>query len=963
MPSGPSRTAAVRACRARRGSTLVEIGLAMLLFMVIAGTVTAGVGRAVGKDADAQLDNMASDALDGLLAQVEAGGYASAIGAASDPTLPGCPDSDGVCVDVGPHRGRPVTFDVTVERDTRLAATVTTAAVTAEVTLPGGSTVARGVRVLAPASGFAPGERGVVRIVFDGPSPAHAYLLDGDNQAVVGSSAVIDGTAIVSVPPAGCTGLDPCRLALAPRAPYFEDDSIGLTADSAAQQVTATSGAVADVTAATFRSGQATIALAATRPDGTGAGAPKVRGSVCLYAELPDQTAAPLCNLQDAAVINAASFPLPGREDLQLPLPAGVPLPVTTDRPDGTCPPVAGAVGHRVDGWQELAVCTSWTWGHPASWQHGSDTATAFDTATVTLPLDGTAASYTATWSGASAQPATGLDLQPVWSKPREAPGCASDGTCTGVAPGPPPEADECPGQQCFSVATLDPLVTGPRQGTYGVVTVSLPEATNKQGFRMDFADPDGDQVTVTLSEAPTGGILRAGAGGRVLNLGDTVTTFTGSGSVALEFEKPYGGSQLHRFAVTLDDGTTTVVQPVGVYQGPYTWTVDDGNASVTAAQGTTGHVVNFVAVGTSGNAIPNGKVDVAIVGDDGTTLETVNVVTDTGGNGGVTVDLTGNPAAGEYQIRFTPADSTIHGIGNPAGHAPLTVLPTAGLLELVAADLAQGGTGAVTAAATDLAGDPMPDVVVRLVLPDAPAGATLDSYRCATDVTGACTVNILADAATPSGSYLVEATSGAFNASAGYRISPVVGRLRSDGTTVGQGATTTLTAVVLDRASQPAAGATVTATSSSADVTVTPSATSGADGTVEFTVTAAAGATPGPVRVTLTSGAVETNTTVEVRGVATTVELDPASVQLPRSGSAQVAVTVRDAAGQTLADVRVTSSVNGVDAATDAAVTTGPDGVATFTVEARGSSGSGTVTFTAGDVSATLAVELTGGP
>jgi hypothetical protein len=924
---------------------LTEIGVAMLLFMLVAGSVTATATRSIMRDADAQLTRAATAALTTVLAQVEAGGYQNAMKGVRADGLPLCENSSDLCVDVGPYPQVPVSLQVGVIRTTQGGATVTSAEVTASVTVPGGSEVARSVTVLAPADGFDTGERGVFRVTFDGPAPATVAVLDRATDVSVGTASVTDGLAIVKVDPQRCTATQPCRLALSSQAPYFEErgasSGVGLRIETARRSLVATPGRVVDVSAGTVAIGaissSATIALAADR---NGRQSPREPGSVCLWLQL-DSGPAPVCNTEDATKIDALRVPFdPSAPQLLAPVPAGTPWPVSVDRGDGSCPEVAGQRGHRASGWSPQAVCTSWTWGHPATWEVSGQTTMSFSSATLQLPAGTSSITATAVWSGDSARPAVGFGSDPLWAKPREALPCTHDATCDPVKLGSPPEALLCPGKHCLSVASLAPQFTGPRRGQFQVLGGELSGA-NIFAFPLAFVDGDDDEVTLKVVESPTSGTLRLDNGaGPVLSAGSELGTFEGSGTVNLHFTGT-SGNQLVRFAVELSDGSQTVREALAINRGAYTWTVKVDQDRVLAAQGTS-QPLSFTAVGADGAPRPGGLVNVAVVAQATPTqpLDSFQVTADSSGQGTLSLDLTSAPSAGEYLIRFTPADSPINGSGAPAVSVPLTVLAAPASLDLTAVTVAQGATGNATVSATDLSGAPMADVVVRLAFASgtplpADAGLHLDRFRCVTGTSGTCTFDVSADTAVLSGSYRLEATSGSFSANADVTVLPVVTSFDARPLVVAQGFDGPLVITVRDGAGTGIAGVNVNASLAQATpgITVQSGSFTNSNGQVDLLVTASSQATTGPAGVQLSAAGVGATARILVAGRPASIAFDRSNVSLTRAGSTQLVVTVRDAAGTLLPRIELRSEVDGPFLA-DARRFTGTEGTASFTLE-----------------------------
>lgn len=464
--------------RARRAVSLLEATFALVLLIIAAAALTNAVARSTSVQVEVREERLArmaaADVLDTLATQtfdlladnpavVLPLWNAEESGCADEPE--GHPIEPTVfCLSLPQVGDRPLRIERQEQGDGLL--------LTATVGLP--TAVADAVvrrSVPAPWPSYAAADRTSVRLRLtgDGPWPDTLYLIrwqppseddppwwQPDAGGPVGAAPVEDGVALFDVPADACPPAAPCRPALTDNPPYATvevDDGAGDqpvtlapedVAGTAADIVTV-GGGFLDRTVAVGPAATQTVSLAG------GTGSPE-DGSVCLWGRLSSGTHrfdVPACN-NGAKVVFARFAPDPSRPDLRVGLPDGAPMVVSVNRDDGACPYIAdvsstiddvddadggfvaldlqgqeidgGAsmVGATSDGWATSAVCTSWTWGYPeglpALVQVGADV------------------------------PVVPFAAELAWAAPREAAGCAADGTCRALPVGYDPCDEENPG-------------------------------------------------------------------------------------------------------------------------------------------------------------------------------------------------------------------------------------------------------------------------------------------------------------------------------------------------------------------------------------------------------------------------------------------------------------------------------------------------------------------------------------
>ena len=447
--------------RAVRGFTLMELTIALAMFMLIAGILSLVVAKAVASQRSSAQAHAVASAVGDDLEQITRGSYADLVDDtfvvpnACNPAILG--EASQGCVLVG-GRFYNVSYEVATGADSY--GRTTTAAdgviVTAYAGLGDGVVITQSASAVAPFPGWSRDKIAVqARLSGDWATMSSpVYLLSKANPGVAVASATprADGTATFRAPAGSCPVTDPCRVGLLPGADYAAADGHALAASSvlgAGSTVVLDESATTDVAARIIRAGRGLVRVEAL-PEGTTVGQRNdVAGSVCLWARFHDGYQArevPFCNDDGdpGTVILDDYAPDVAQPALRLPVPAGVVVELGVDRSDGTCPVVAGQLGATASGWVSAAVCTSWTWGIPSDYEDEEGMTSPFVGADITL-VAGADTEAHIVWSGPQGRPAAGYASEGTWVKPRAPQACSANATCTRFG-SVPVEPDAIPG-------------------------------------------------------------------------------------------------------------------------------------------------------------------------------------------------------------------------------------------------------------------------------------------------------------------------------------------------------------------------------------------------------------------------------------------------------------------------------------------------------------------------------------
>lgn len=960
---------------------------------MFAAALSVAISAALSTSAATRADRVATQALTAELEKVAAIDYASLL--TNTFTAPdACPDAaagSGVastsCVPVAGRTLRitysyqstgadgPVTCNATSPATSaRTDGYVELCATTGSV--PGAAPqVTR--RINAPVAGFSPGE-GSVRVTLTGdyhhlPGPVFLLPVAAPDAPVTSGTPDAHGVVLLHAAANRCTTTAPCMLGLTPTTEPASAAGYGLvhsTATGPGAQLALTTGRLAEASATVTKLGSASVQLWATNDDGGHAATNPVAGSVCLWAKFVDNGAeqvVPMCNSgADPGSITLTSYkPTWSQQDgsgLTLPLPTDTPISLTTDAPDGACRhapgmlgsvPAAGSGADHPAGWLPAAVCTSWTWGQPATWAAaGTAPGPATDISVTLHP--GADDTYRLTWSGPAARPAGGVGTDPTWAKPREAVGCAFDGTCRSQADSDVPESTECPTDMpyCLSGADTAPQLTDPVSGAVQLA------ADGTTSFPLAFRDLDRNPITATVTRLPADGVLATADG--PVSVGSSLLDGADSpASVTMSYTPAAGSSGLRSFTVAVRDshGATRTVD-IGLSHAVLGWTVT--GADITAAQGATAVPVSVTVTGTDGK--PRAGAAVTFTAPDaGITFADATATTGTDGVA-TTAASFGAAPAGAHPITATVGES------GRTGTVTAVVTPTVGDLTLEATGGPQGGRGTVLVTARDQAGAPFrgaPVTVVALAGTAASDHVYPDFAGCVTGADGTCGVSLVIEGTATAGGYTVRGTSGPLVANAAVLVRSVPTQLAvTGGGTVTQGGTSELTGVLRDGAGDPLPSTSLTPGTAGGGVALAPaSVTTGPTGTFTFTVSAATSAVTGTRPITVTAAGQALTVPLTVAGAP--AALTAAPVTLAQGGTGSLQVTVADGTGAPLpsAGVSFTAAAGGLSVSSHASTDARGTATGILTVAPTTPAGSYPVTVTSGSATITADVIVTATP
>ena len=881
---GKPRTGAARR-RRTKAFTVLELGVAVLVFTLIAGIATLAVARAQLSAAKDRFERGAEAELNILLATVATGAYDNLVDGnflrpapCTEAAHLSCPEVHG--------RTLTVTWSVTGIADPTGVSTEDLAGVllTASTELPFGETLERERFVAAENAG---GENTtLVRVSLDGAAySGPLYLIDGNGE-VAGSAIVDDMAALLRGDTASCTSDAPCRLALLPDGTARENE---LTLDHLA--VTG-SGIVLDddivfETGATIRTiREVHVMLLAENADGRRAWA-ESPGSVCLYLSIPTPTGVieePACNTEDPErVIWRTYHPdAVNRPGVTIALPTDTLMQVLTDPSTGTCT-ATGQTGWSAGAWSTSPVCTGWTWGEITELRDGiTATGTVNTTGARLDPKTTENAHYSAVWTAANGAPASGHADGPTWEKPRDIPACAATSTC--AAPAANPDS-ACPTGYCNSSRNAAPILLEPRRGTYKVPVVAVTPGESNS-ITVIVGDTEGDDITLSIGETVSG----LNHDGETVTDGDIIADQV-SGPVVVEFEiEPASGFLSDTFTLLLTDGsgnrevqirlTATSATAHTVIAPPVTLRQNDTTT------------IRVLAIDDTGEHASGAPFTYSAPGDVtlGTPAEVESGVY-------IAVIAAANATAGSSTYTLTS--------GTAADTSSLAITGEAAALTLTDTTTQQGSEGTVTASVTDSGGAPMNGAHVWLAVTTGttgtvPLGTYPKSRGCVTDVTGSCDVTLTVEANATTGTFTVTGTSGTATDTSTVTVNASIAKIISGGIEIEQGANANLTFTAYNGRNEPAVGVAFTASVTATGASVTTDGTTDANGEASIDVTVGTDTPTGELVITIDDGANLREILVEVTATVTTVEV-PAGTAVAQYGNGALTVTARNGQGATV--------------------------------------------------------------
>jgi type II secretory pathway pseudopilin PulG len=900
--------------KVRGGFTMIELGVAVLIFTLIAGVATLAVARSqlssakdrFQRSADAELATMLATVATGAYDNLVAGNFLRPAPCVEAPHL-SCPEVHG--------RTLTVTWSVDGVADPTGQSTENLAGVlvTAETTLPFGDVLTR-ERFVAAGNAGSEGTT-LVRVSLTGETYTGPLYLMTAADEVAGSAIVDDMLAVMRSETASCTDTAPCQLALRPdgtgREGQITLDHLAVTGEGIVldeESVTETGVVLRSVR-------EVHVLLLAENGDGRRQWASEP-GSVCLYLSVPTPTGTieePACNTESPERVVWRTYrPDPvGRPDVRIALPTDTPMAVLTDPSEGTCT-ANGQTGWSSGTWAAAAVCTGWTWGTFGELREGLSGSGTPNTSGIVLDGDvATDAHYTAVWTAGSGAPAAGHADGALWEKPRDVPACASSNTCT--APTTSPDTS-CPTGYCNSSRPTAPILLEPRRGTYKVPGVAI-LAGETNTFNVILTDTEGDEITASVSES-VGGL--AFDGESVID-GDVVADGE-SGPIVLGFEfEPAPGFTSDTFEISMSDGVTTRSVTI-----------------ILTATAASPHMLIAEPVEITQNASTATRL---LVIDDAGELATGATFTYTGPVGvslGTPAEIGGGAYAALVAAAATPVGAATYTVssGSVSDTAPILVTGRAQSVIVDDHSAQQGSSGSLVASVTDVSGNPLEGAHVWFELAGDAAGTVpLGSYPgergCLTGADGSCSVPLTVEQNAVTGEFDVTARSDEAIDTGTLTITASIAKIVSDGVEIEQGESVAITFTAYTGRNEPATDIPFTASTAGAGVSVTPSGTTGADGTATLTVDTGTNTPVGELVITVDDGANEHVIRAEV--LSTVISVDtPATVDVAQYGNASVTVTARNGQGVIVPNVTLTLTP-GTGIYTPASVMTGANGTATI--------------------------------
>ena len=917
----------------RRGFTLIELGVAVLIFTLIAGVATLAVARAQLSSAKDRFERSADAELNVLLATAATGPYDNLLDgnfirpeACPAATHLSCPEVHG--------RTLTVTWDVAGVADPTGVSAENLAGVliTASTELPFGETLERERFVSAPNAGTS--GTTLVRVALSGQAyQGPLYLMTAGDQ-VAGSAVTDSTTVLMRATVASCTSAAPCRLALRPDGSASDDDvtldHLSVTGDGIvldADTITETGATILPIR-------ELHVMLLAENADGRRDWADQT-GSVCLYLSIPTPTGTieePACNTESPERIIWRTYrPDPTtRPLLRTALPAGVAMTVLTDPAEDACT-ASGQTGWDDSAWVPAAVCTGWTWGTHQELRDGI-TGTGTPTATVRLDTNTTgAAHYSAVWTAAPAAGRPGGDL---WGKPRDVPACADDPAgCT--APAGDPDA-ACPNGYCNSSRNSAPILLEPRRGTYRIPATAVTPGENTP-FDVVVADSENENVTVTVTNAASGLTLD---GETVLD-GDIVATGEpGPVTIDFVFEAP-GGFTSDTVELELADatGASRSVTILLTALAPAANRVIAPPATI--GQNDT-HTIRILVIDDAGEASSGASFTYTAPTD-----VTIGTPAETAPGTYIGILSAGNSAAGTNTYTISSAGASSAAANDTA---PLTVTGRAANVTADADPRQQGDDGTLTASVTDHTGNPVTGAHVWFTVTTGgngtvPIGVYPATRGCVTGGAGTCEVGLTVEQNATTGTFTVTARSGTASGTTDLVVGASIARIVAPGSEIEQGENATLTFTAYNGRNEPAAGIAFTASVTAAGADVTASGTTAADGTATLVVTSGTNTPTGTLTITVDDGARQHQIRILVVSTVASVTGPTNATRGAQYGNATVTVTAYNGQGAAVPYAVLELDPDDGLYAPDS-VMTGPGGTANVAFAVSGTATLGTKTI-----------------
>ena len=926
----------------KKGYSLIELTVSLLVFLVAASVISLAVAQSLSASAQSKTERAALSALESLSKTL---GSAPFLALASDSFIP--PDR---CVSDIDLVGSAAKSCILIEgRDYEVIWSVDTGGnlegnasvlnyldITATINLLNSNSVSYTYQVKAPSDAWREGF-GAVRVSFIGPFAELAgpvYLISGN----LGSVNVIDseivsesGVVVLTAPVGSCTVISPCRVSIASNGVLGRSGDVGMRTSSlfgSESSIILGDSVWMGLSVNLFKVGSAAIDVLAVN-DGGVTYRNTEAGSICIWGTFLDdqgKRSVPLCNNSDGYIMLDKFAPDVSYPNSLVPLPTGVKIELSIDHPSGKCVAADGMKGSTATGWVTAAVCSSWSWGVPSSFTRNGQVA-AFDDAYIILE-SGVISKATLSFSGDKARPAAGFGATAEgWSRPRQAAGCAFDGSCSSMK-GFIPEIVECPNDHCLSAVNAAPRVTSPSNGSLGVHTVVISGTSTV--FSPSFQDADGDLFMVTLLSLPSKGTLQingnSGAVGSVVS--------SNGGSYIYSPDDSYDGND--SFKVRLNDGKSNGSRDVEIglvdsLSRP--WILIPTVESI--GQSSTG--VASAKVYNAGGGI---AASAPVTFFSSTPGIVVNSLVATGLDGVAESSVTvSNIARGSYPIVIESAGRSLN--------SSVLVTPKPGSISAVITGVSQGGRGVMDIDVYDKIGSVISGESVSFAVYK---NGTL-SYNvypeyagCVLGVSG-CTVDLVADAKAVEGEYTLRSSIGGLINNTTFSVAPSTSKVILIGNgKVSQGGESLISVRAIDPAGTGVDGASISIVKPSRFqdrvVLSNSSGTTNSEGAFEFSVAAPLNSTAGEITLLATVGGKSWPVNIIVESVANSIIYSAPNLSILQGGVGTTWVSVIDKAGDVMKGAAVTfTSATSSGLRINSAAVTGVDGRATFSVSVNGNS------------------------
>ena len=942
----------------RRGYSLVELGVSMIIFSIIAGIVTVAVGRSQLTLADNKFSRLIEGRLSGLVEEVSTGAYGDIInGTFSKPRDPGCPeDEPESCVMLG-TRDFAVQWTVTpsclfncLNGGDLLASSVvnfseisqqTPYAVTlkASVDLPDGTLVTYSKLLINPSIG-ADGY-GLVRVNFSGNNYSGPIYLVSSERVVLSGGTVTNNIALLSGLAQTCSEATPCSLALN-SAGSTREGAVTLDYDSSVgpkSEIVLNTNNVTEISATIISVMPVTALLTGVNADGR-VGYAADLNSICQGLRVPvagDYFIAPSCNSVQSNFIEWYSYFPTGNPLVELAIPINAPLSVVSLSSVPDCQTLPNQTVYYQGSWiPATETCGNYSWGDPNVLRYPMSTQTENPLGTTFYREHVSSTNMELVWDGTLAESnASGAPSGQVWGSPNV--------SCS----------------DCERISL--PVLEGPRVGKYKTLTKFVQPG---ESFFLEtvFNNVDNSSYTfdVKVTYAPYGLFYpqdpdcTLNCQGQSVEVNDMIVTNGGlSENVTFEFiadssfESDYiefeisNSEGAHRTKVNLlrtgDDNS-----PVEIIAGPIVAEQTGGYSSVILVTGTYGEGVTGIAN--------------EITIDEDSNMVTVSSVEEIGQGWYAIRGSALSVTSGVYQYAVN--------VGTLQSSGVLQISPKVGSVSVSDVLLTQNGSAEVTLSITDEAGWPMSGsntwIDVRTEADENVIGVYPVLRGCNTGQDGTCVLTLTAESTVRAGNYIIQAYAKDKSAQAALSVTSIVSSITYPSVSLSKGESGGVRVRVLDARKDPVAGVTLSNQTLNTGITLT-SSVSDSEGYANLSIYTSESTPTGINNLTLGYLEGTVSFVVSVLNVPSRIVISP--IVLAQGTSVLVPVNVYDSDNEPVAGAVVNTEAEDLVSSTN--VRTNIEGIATIAVSAGATISTGVryITVTSADgVTAKVSVRIRAG-